>query len=83
MMAEEDIFGNMTGTDYHTEHMDQYIIAGAVLLSNEFEEDTHHVSDYQTPDRSSNDSDVVALILAIALLAFFGWLIGYALVQSF
>ena len=72
-----DPFGNiMTDTDYHTEQMDQYIIAGAVLLSNEFEKDTHHVSDYQAPDRSSNDSDVVAIILAIALLAFFGWLIG-------
>lgn len=83
MMEEQDIFGNMTGADYHSEQMDQHLIAGAVLLDDEFEEGTQHLSDYQAPGRSSGDSDVVAFILAVALLAFFGWLTGYALVQAF
>ena len=83
MMEEQDIIGNITGTDYHTEQTDQYIIAGAVLLGNEFEENTHHVPDYQAPDRFSDDPDVVAFTLAIGLLAFFVWLIGYALVRAF
>lgn len=82
-MEEQDIFGNITGTDYHTEQMDQHLIAGAALLDDEFEGDSHLASDHQAPDRSSNDSDVVAFILAIALLGFFGWLIGYALFQAF
>ncbi len=83
MMEEQDIFGNITGADYHTEQMDQHLIAGAALLDDECEEGTHRAYYYQAPDHPSDDSDGVAFVLAVALLAFFGWLTGYALVQAF
>lgn len=82
MMEERDMFGDVTGTYYHAQQDEELILAGSVMLDS-IEEEESYTPAYQTPSRSSDEPDIVALVLAIGLLLFFAWMIGYALVNAF
>ena len=82
VMEEKDILGDVTDTDYHAQQYEELILAGSVILDDTEQEEAYTPA-YQAPARSSDESDVIGVVLAIGLLLFFGWMIGYALINAF